>query len=319
MVTIYVDRSATGDNDGSSWANAFTDLQAAIELAAPNDQIWVAEGTYKPTTDTRRGISFEIPSAVGIYGGFAGGETSREERDWFNNVTILSGDIGQEGITTDNSSSVVDITGTTPTTILDGFTISDAKNDGNAGGGVVAGGNANATLRNLIIKDNTASGGGGLFTFGGDITLINVSFIDNFAEDRGGAIYTTTGGVVTIDNGLFIGNEAQTGGAIRGIANVTNGTFYDNQAAEGGAVYLSSNSGASTTINNSIFWNNSGSDNDNQIFNTGRSSTITVNNSIVEGGYSGLGTGVIDVDPLFFAPQNQDLRLQRTWFQHIKR
>jgi predicted outer membrane repeat protein len=312
MVTIYVNQSASGDNDGSSWGNAYTDLQSALAIAAPNDEIWVAEGTYKPTTDTSRGVSFDIPSAVGIYGGFAGGETSREQRDWFNNVTILSGDIGQEGIITDNSLSVVDITSTTPTTILDGFTISDGKNDGNSGGGIVAGGNASATLRNLVIRDNTAASGGGLFTFGGDITLIDVSFIDNSTEGRGGAIYTTTNGIVTVENGLFVGNEAQIGGAIYGIADVDNSTFYNNQAADGGALSLFGNLIDNTdanTVENSIFWNNAGSENNNQI--SGNTAAI-VNNSIVEGGYEGPGTNIINADPLFFDPENNDLRLQRT-------
>ena len=46
---VYVNASASGDNNGRSWANAFTDLQSALSLARANpscvSQIWVAAGT----------------------------------------------------------------------------------------------------------------------------------------------------------------------------------------------------------------------------------------------------------------------------------
>ncbi|MDJ0901612.1 MAG: hypothetical protein QNJ55_22675 [Xenococcus sp. MO_188.B8] len=89
MAVFYVNQNAIGNNDGNSWENAFTDLQAALEIATPNDEIWVVGGTYKPTIGTNRGISFDIPSGVAVYGGFAGGEASLEQRNWIDNVTIL--------------------------------------------------------------------------------------------------------------------------------------------------------------------------------------------------------------------------------------
>ena len=48
---IYVDSSATGANNGTSWTDAFTSMQAAIGVAVSgtSNQIYVAKGTYRPS------------------------------------------------------------------------------------------------------------------------------------------------------------------------------------------------------------------------------------------------------------------------------
>lgn len=95
---IYVDAGATGANNGSSWVDAYKYLQDALAAAVSGDQIWVAEGTYMPDqgsglTPGDRTAKFLLKNGVSIYGGFAGGETSRDQRDAVTNVTILSGDL----------------------------------------------------------------------------------------------------------------------------------------------------------------------------------------------------------------------------------
>jgi hypothetical protein len=47
-VTIYVEANATGANNGSSWADAFNDLQDALAKAQSGDEIRVAQGAYTP-------------------------------------------------------------------------------------------------------------------------------------------------------------------------------------------------------------------------------------------------------------------------------
>ena len=71
---------ATGLGDGTSWANAYSDLQMA--LSEPTcTEIWVAAGTYKPTKTTSRTWSFTLEDGVELYGGFKGTETARESRN----------------------------------------------------------------------------------------------------------------------------------------------------------------------------------------------------------------------------------------------
>ncbi len=96
---IYVNQSAAGTNDGTSWTDAFLDLhdaldEAAIECIDVPCEIWVAAGTYKPDRGTLdRSLSYTMMNNVALYGGFAGTEESREQRDWQANQTILQGDL----------------------------------------------------------------------------------------------------------------------------------------------------------------------------------------------------------------------------------
>ena len=78
---IYVDKDATGSDNGTSWTNAYVDLQDALAAATNGDEIWVAQGVYKPTTTTDRDIAFVIPDGVSLYGGFSGSEGCKLSRE----------------------------------------------------------------------------------------------------------------------------------------------------------------------------------------------------------------------------------------------
>ena len=85
--TYYVVPGGAGNKNGTSWANAYADVQTAID-SAPRDgggEVWIAKGTYK------HGSAMKMKNNVAIYGGFAGTETSKEERVEGNN-TILDGE-----------------------------------------------------------------------------------------------------------------------------------------------------------------------------------------------------------------------------------
>ncbi|MDZ7717255.1 MAG: choice-of-anchor Q domain-containing protein [Balneolaceae bacterium] len=156
-LTIYVDASATGAGNGSSWNDAFPDLQDAISFATENDQIWIAEGTYYPGTD--RNDSFRIngnKNGLKIYGGFAGNESTRSGRDPGAHPVVLSGEIGTSGNHSDNSYHVLFFDGRnfdniTRATVLDGVTVTAgyARENAtdfphNAGGGLFCNGRRRA-------------------------------------------------------------------------------------------------------------------------------------------------------------------------------
>ena len=69
---VYVNQAATGANNGTNWADAYRELRVALSNAVGGDQIWVASGTYKPTSGTDRDATFRLVSGVTLYGGFAG-------------------------------------------------------------------------------------------------------------------------------------------------------------------------------------------------------------------------------------------------------
>jgi hypothetical protein len=94
---IFVNYAAHGKNNGSSWMDAFTEFQSALDLAQSSDEIWIAGGTYWPSLPPNaadpRSATFDLIDGVKLYGGFAGDENSLDERKWMENPTILSGDI----------------------------------------------------------------------------------------------------------------------------------------------------------------------------------------------------------------------------------
>lgn len=92
---IYVDDSATGDNNGSSWEHAFNNLHDGLKAAQPGDEVRIGEGTYEPVgPNGDRTVSFSLPDGVIVRGGFAGaGAANPDQNDPDQFETILSGDL----------------------------------------------------------------------------------------------------------------------------------------------------------------------------------------------------------------------------------
>lgn len=213
----YVDDSATGLNDGSSWADAYTDLQAALAAANAGDEIWVAAGTYVPGSISE--ASFHLKSGVALYGGFAGSETSLDQRDWEANPTILSGEIGDSNSEQDNIYHVVTASGTDKTAVLDGFAITRGYAhtrpgpDGDipgVGGGILVE-NGSPTLANLHIHHNEADqNGAGMYNDTGSPMLTNIVFEKNIAWEFAGGLDNGSGSPI-LRNVVFKENGAPLG------------------------------------------------------------------------------------------------------------
>jgi gliding motility-associated-like protein len=267
----YVKTLATGTGDGSSWANASGNLQGminAVSILSNGGQVWVAAGTYKPTTATDRTISFVMKNKVAIYGGFVGTETLLTQRNWNTNVTILSGDLQNDDVisgsgsslsisgNTENSYNVIKNSGIDNTAILDGFII--------IGGNASFGGGMNnqassPTITNCSFTGNKATRGGGIFNNNSSPTITYCSFSRNTAS-TGGGMYTQSDSSPTITNCSFTGNTATTGfGGGMSIANncsptITNCSFTGNYAANGGGLDTEYNS--TPTLTNCSFSGN---------------------------------------------------------------
>lgn len=98
----YVNQNATGVNNGRGWADAYTNLQTALAAAQAGDEIWVAEGTYKPAAPGgSQTTTFLINKDLKLYGGFAGTECNLLERDIALHPTVLSGDLNGDDVDDD--------------------------------------------------------------------------------------------------------------------------------------------------------------------------------------------------------------------------
>jgi predicted outer membrane repeat protein len=298
---IFVDGTATGAANGLSWTDAFTGLQDALAMAnecTTSVEIWVAAGTYYPSDTDDRDARFELVNNTGIYGGFAGTETQRSERDWRANVTVLSGDIGVDEDNSDNSYHVTWASGTDSTAIIDGFTITR--------------GHANGTVG---FPD-----GAGMFIGGaGSPTVTNIIFRDNVCTYYGAAMFNYDGSSPRVTNCMFFNNSTiRDGGAIQNRNNCNpvfvNVTFSGNVAEHGGAMHNQNNS--NPIIINAVMWGDSATAGVAEIENV--SSTPTISYSLVQGsGGSGAwnssygtdGGDNIDDDPLFADQSSGNLRL----------
>ena len=241
----YVTSEATTPAAGTSLETATT-LSDALTKAQARDQIWLKAGTYPG------GITLQ--SGIRLYGGFAGTESSIDERTIdsdkayrMTHQTILSGDVNKDdevdGVNLifpanqsrdDNATHVLTLNlaptqqsgnNNTEPTLVDGITIrgGQADADGEYGGGIYVTGNNN---------------GGGVYI------IRRCFFLENYAT-QGGALYVSstvgnTADECLIDRCGFFNNAAgQRGTAVN----------------KGGAIYLA---GAGTVVNCAVFNNENG-------------------------------------------------------------
>jgi hypothetical protein len=259
---LYVDKDATGLETGESWNNAFVTLQDALYVTE-SCEIWVAAGTYKPTTGTDRTATFQLKDGVGVYGGFVGTETVRDQRNPATNVTILSGDLnGNDVGFTNNSENVYHVVTGAGNAILDGFTImagnaNGASNTPDESGGGMYNNSSSPTVMNVVFSGNSATLGGGMYNFDSSPMVTNVTFSGNSATYGSGGMHNYWSSP-TVTNVTFSSNSADSGGGMYNWDSnptLTNVTFSGNSANDGGGGMHNYNS--SPMVTNVTFSGNS--------------------------------------------------------------
>jgi hypothetical protein len=262
----YVDANATGNNDGTSWTDAYNFLQDA--LAQPDAQlILVADGTYKPdlgggNTALDRNASFVLRKGLAIYGGYAGvGAPDPNVRNVQLYETILSGDLAGDDVyvadpcnflteptRAENSYHVVKGGNTNRTAILDGFTIKDGNASSGAwptdnGGGMFNENDANCIVNNCTFVENSSGGGGGMWNGSSNLLISNCVFFRNAGRYGGGGINNYLSSP-TLVNCTFVSNKGvdptSNGGGMYNIQDcnpaMMNCLFVNNSAVWGGGM-----------------------------------------------------------------------------------
>jgi predicted outer membrane repeat protein len=258
---IYVAQTATGANNGTSWADAYTDLQVAIHLSSSGDTIWVAVGNYKPSIDTlgvllndaaRR--SFWLKNGVVLYGGFLGTETSLSQRDPVSNKATLNGEI-TTGVFAEHVLYVYSNVDTTA--VMDGFIIENGYSSNTSteknGSGILLRGDA--YFSNLLIRNNTTfNQGGAIYGLFSESRFVACNFTNNTTINYDGGAVNFVNCNIKMYNCVFFDNNAtRFGGAIGTIDTdllVQNATFAGNTA--GTNIFQFSTSGT-ISLNNCIF------------------------------------------------------------------
>lgn len=309
-----VDTRATGTGDGTSWVNAFTDLQTALTAvdgsAGTITELWVAQGTYRPAAaGASRKSTFRLRNGLAIYGGFAGEELSLDQRDHRKHVTILSGDLNGDDVgflyASDNCYHVVSADTPAASGTLDGLVITGGRADGAGhmdGGGLYIKDPQVSLSGCTFIRNTAARYGAGLYVQSIWQTAIDgCTFVSNRCEGDGGAA-CLSGGSFECTNSTFHGNYAgRAGGAIYAIYGATPwikfSTFTGNQAVKsGGAVAVVSTYYTGwADLESCIFWGDAASDGPELAIAadpyTGLSS-VAASGCVVEGGEAGVSVGV---------------------------
>jgi|GEM_PF-1475881 len=203
---LYVDKNATGANDGSSWANAFTTLTAAVAEANANATIQEIRiginGVYT-------GNEYFIRRSYDISGSWNTSTNTQAGSPLA--TTTLDGELAHRIMTIDAGVTIS----------LSGICFLKGGNIGVNGGAIVTKGNVK--INNCYFRENLisasgnynieTSGNGGAIANEGILVIKNSQFVDNSTTYSGGAILNRK--ELTVTDCLFERNVAgNRGGAI---------------------------------------------------------------------------------------------------------
>jgi len=288
--TIHVSAAGNDANDGLTWPTAKRTVQAGLNAAVSGDQVWVAAGTYVE--------NITLTLGVGLYGGFAGGETDLSQRNWTSNPTILDGNHAESTVTTLRDAG--------PNTRIDGFVIRNGGDkilDGmtRGGGGIYCLYYSCPTIANNTIVGNmpTLAGGGIFCDSHASPTITNNAITGNTANNSGGGIYCYSNCSPMIANNRITGNASCGIYCRLSSPTIVNNTIAGNIGTPAAGIY-SDPSSSPTIVNTIVAFNSAG------ICKDSGTGTPTFRNNCVFGNtaysYSGVtdptGTaGNISLDP----------------------
>lgn len=260
----HVDVNSASSGNGTSWATAFRSIQAGVDAAFDDGggEVWVKEGLYMETPSDPAG-SIVMREGVHLYGGFAGDETQRDQRDWADHAVNVNGYYAR------NNARAYHVFKGANNATLDGFVIVGGEANGPEGDDKIGGGLLNAgvspTIAHCTFAGNSAGWGGGIAnidgaspliqecTFGANIGTVNGGgvhcwtqcaaritqcwFFNNQGQNMGGAFLEGDGSSSTIDRCYFLNNSVNNmGGAIGnyqgGQTRITNCVFIGNTVQE---------------------------------------------------------------------------------------
>ena len=190
------------------------------------------------------------------------------------------------------------------------------------GGGIAVYLSDDIIIDNVILDNNSSSGGGGgvMFLRTDNVLFENSTISNNISNNNsGGGIFigSESAQASIVINATFnrlsiFNNHAMSGGAIfcwSTILNLYNSTIAQNEATDpdwsGGG--LASHYVTEPNIINSLFYDNI----PNSIHNGYPQTSVLVAYSLVQEVWAGEGN-LVDIDPLFMDPENEDFRLQLT-------
>lgn len=324
--TYFVDQDAAGTGSGTSWANAFTNLQTAINTVVEGDVLFLKAGTYYPSqqmiSGDNRSRAFLLNKNIKIYGGFNGTETTLAQRNFTTNVTLLSGDFNGNDTDTngngindfgqgENAYTIMVAYGLSNVALIDGVKFFGGNADGTAtytyntyslttanAGGIynIA---SNLVVKNTVFNNNSGSFGGGFCNKGACFPKIeNCTFTYNFAS-YGNSIHANDGTLVTILNSSFTSNRGS--GVLSSlnssVMKVTGCTFSNNQGSYGGVSYTNNNCN-SVFLNCKIF-NNTAS-NSGGAFYLSDYCIVTMYNTLVYKNFAVNGGAIYSVSNSYF-------------------
>jgi len=252
---LYVDAGRPDDSgDGLTWESAFKNIQAAIDIAWNSATIIVTNGVYRPIAVAgNRSITIWSVNGAG--------------------VTVIDG----------GGTNRCAALGTSFSTTLDGFTLTNGWTSGTGGGAlggtlnncILAGSTANygggadcSRLNNCVVSGNTAAfyGGGVCDSF-----LNGCALAGNVALYAGGAYDSS------LNRCILSGNAASAGGGGAVLSTLHNSLLTGNTADFGGGAYGS-------VLNNCTLVGNMA------LSGAGGAFGGMLNNSIAHGNYLGGGT-----------------------------